>query len=735
MVARVFSDTAKRAQSQELSTCFIYSVFVLFYFNIHFSFLIYNSSFTVTLLALAMADGVFDIEETEGLMASPSFLDSNTGEGARNDGLHDETAVPIIESNPLHRLASQNFSSESLGSSDSSSVWNSPSVGTSGSVGSGGGSRQYPRRYSNNVLATSPVVYGRTPPSSRPRPRSAVFLTDSNYSIAEDGPLFSPLDTPGSRVPTASPAAESTKRNLLYRMDNGSGPTLIPTPLPIPVIQRFNPDFEASPTMSPPRRTRSPARSPSPIRNWGSRSPIRKSKSPTKYLPFNFQLQEMGHNHSGSVSLKPAHRKGHKYKHSSVSMNLFQEPPPALSAHQQPLAIAELFPVPNIHEALSMIKPHQKIRLAWSVFHLSLAAIIFVVGFKFKFSLLSTLAHLVFYDALGSSVVVFVDIMSNFEVWNTSSIVYPFGLGRLEVLVGFGLATSLIMVGADLISHSIEEFVMNMAMTSDSHDEVNLLHLHLSHHVHDDHSHNPNWSVYVIVLLLTIGTTMLSSQFILKSDKFGQMMSTPEGVGSVASKKRKLLLQQNAPGILDSGRKEKDDNTSKKDQTVESIRTYSKVCRDHPTHFLTLCYALYLLVIPFIPTDYYKDIAIDINEATEGLVALMLCYIGWSVAKTLGGMLLLSYPYSDYDYHVTRAKILQKTLELESFRNLYLVDKLFITKFNLHLYVVGMLIRMKGASADDESRVRFEINRIISKVLGSTDPNAKTEVTIDINRF
>ncbi|KAG7191623.1 Endoplasmic reticulum zinc transporter [Scheffersomyces spartinae] len=630
-----------------------------------------------------------------------------------------------------------------------------PGVISSGGGGKYSGTRQYPRRYSNNVLTTnggglfsganntSPVVYGRTPPSARPRPRSAIFLTESNYSIAEDGPLFSPLDSATARFPGASPSPniDASKRHLIYRLDNGSGPILIPTPLPIPVMQRFGPgggggsefDSGASPVaMSPPRNTaRSPARSPSPIRNsWGgSRSPIRKSKSPVKYLPFNFQLQEMGHSHSGSISLKPAHRKGHKYKHSSVSMNLFQEPPPALSVTQQPLAIAELFPVPNLYEALSMVKPQQKLRLLWSVFHLTLAAVILIVGFKFKFSPLSTLAHLVFYDALGSSVVVFVDIMSNFEVWNTSSIVYPFGLGRLEVLVGFGLATSLIMVGADLISHSIEEFVMTIAMSTGAHDEVDLQHQHLSHHIHDDHSHNPNLRIYVAVLMATVAIT-LSSQFILKRDKFGQMMSTPEGI--VGSKKNKKINQQS---ILDSGNKEVYENSSKKDKTVESVRSYSKICKEHPTHFLTLCYSFYLLVIPFIPTDYYKDIAIDINEATEGVVALMLCYIGWRVAKTLGGMLLLSYPYSDYDYHVTRAKILQKTFELDSFKNSYLVDKLFITKFNLHLYIVGMLIRMKGASIDDESRVRFEISRVINKVLESTDPNAKTEITIDINRF
>ena len=46
---------------------------------------------------------------------------------------------------------------------------------------------------------------------------------------------------------------------------------------------------------------------------------------------------------------------------------------------------------------------------------------------------------------------------------------------------------------------------------------------------------------------------------------------------------------------------------------------------------------------PLIPQSLTSDLAIDINEAATITVALLLCYNGWKLVKTLGGILLCSF--------------------------------------------------------------------------------------------
>ena len=65
---------------------------------------------------------------------------------------------------------------------------------------------------------------------------------------------------------------------------------------------------------------------------------------------------------------------------------------------------------------------------------------------------------------------------------------------------------------------------------------------------------------------------------------------------------------------------------------------------------------------PLIPQSLTSDLAIDINEAATITVALLLCYNGWKLVKTLGGILLCSFPYSDYDYHMLKSRIIDQIL-------------------------------------------------------------------------
>ena len=71
-----------------------------------------------------------------------------------------------------------------------------------------------------------------------------------------------------------------------------------------------------------------------------------------------------------------------------------------------------------------------------------------------------TLSHFIAYDIIGSLTIIFVEVLSQFEVWFTGTITYPFGLNRVDVLSSFALAVSLCFVGLDLLFHILEEIIV-----------------------------------------------------------------------------------------------------------------------------------------------------------------------------------------------------------------------------------------------------------------------------------
>lgn len=628
-----------------------------------------------------------EVGETVQPQEIPTIIESKHSEPSietqTDDDIHQNKQSE--KARDLSFLASANFSTDSLNDSPQDTTFQFGNTQMSPS----------PRRYSNSSLNKSPRL-SYSGQQIRSRPLSA-FLLDSGNSISEDGNPLPFENSPRSR----DSFTFGLNSNQIPFFDRGS-------------------QSQSNYTLN--IRPPSPTRSTSPVRtsrHYRSKSPVRRSSSPKKLNPFNFQPQEIMLNHNGSnqsLQVKPAHRKGHKYKHSSVSMNLFQEPPPMSANEQQLKAIPDLYPVPNYKEALASVSKQQKSRLIWALGHFSLSIVIFVIGFKYGFSSLATLAHLVFYDSLGSLFIVLVDIMSNFEVWNSSSIAYPFGLERIEVLVGFALSASLLMLSFDLFSHFVEEFILSLI----SHDE-HLDHEHLSHHVHEGHGNTTtNILPYEMILIFTLAVSLVSSNFILAYDRINEMLNSPENVPAKTSV---------APIVVSL------ENENTLGQRVLKIL---EVWRNYPTHMITVTYAIFLIVLPLIPQAFVKELAYDVNKCATILVACLLFYNGLNLVKSLGGILLCSFPYSNYEYSVLKSKIKQDVLSLECFRDGFLIDKLFITKFNYQLYIIGVSISMKGADSDEEVRMRFEVNRIIRKEMLVLDNNKREhelEVTIDINRF
>lgn len=611
---------------------------------------------------------------------------------------------PAHERQDLSFLASANFSTDSIAEVDED-ILNSlgNSIGgaepTTPKMGSGNilnFSNGHSRRYSISALS-SPSQMMRPTPNNKPRPKSAFFNDDSFRN--EESPFQANSSFQSPNIPAPSSGRQNHRRNNY---------------IPPPIIAPPHSSRSSSPT-----RSTSPSRT---NKNFRSKSPIRRGSSPVKlYQPFNFTSQEVMLNNgtTPNSSLKPAHRKGHKYKHSSVSMNYFQEPTPSKVNDSQYLnAIPDLYPIPTIKESLNSITNDQKIKVGWSIIHLTLSLIVFVSGHNVHAPELSTLAHLIFYDSLGSMVIILVEIMSNFEVWNNSSIAYPFGLGRLEVLIGFGLAASLIMVGFDLLSHNLEEFiVMFIGLESEEGH-----HGRGSHHVHRDENGSTDSFIYFSVLFLTFVVTLVTSNYILTAKKLNKIIKeNPTHSRNVSN-----------IGILDDIMLE---DLQKKDKFTKKLDDFTNIITKNPTYILTLLYTTYLILSPIISEFILRQLEIDANEFASFIISLLFCLTGWKLVKALGGILLLSYPSSNELYNKLKISITNDIVKLDCFKQSYKLEKLFITKFNYEVFVVGVRVSMIGGSVDDEARVRFEISRLIrSKLERRQKGSFKMELTIDIDR-
>lgn len=450
-------------------------------------------------------------------------------------------------------------------------------------------------------------------------------------------------------------------------------------------------------------RTASPVRGTSPVRQHRGTSPVR-NRSPVR--PFNFTPQDIMTHQNGSgqsLAVKPAHRKGHRYKHSSVLMNMFQEPVALADTNLQPEVITEVYPIPTWRESMSSASYTQKLKLALAAGHVASSILVFTTGVHLGEPQFLTLAHLVFYDSLGSVVDACVDVASNFEVWSKLSIAYPFGLGRLEVLVAFALSASLVMVGCDLVSHFVEELVVGWVQT----DAVE----HGPHHIHASDA-TGNTFHYELVLLVVIAVTW-ASNYVL-----GNILRMMDAVGldSLAEKMQAGLLAESHP------------------TPWHLLLLIGRLLLRNPIRLLTLTYTVFLVAVPVLPASVHNSAPFDVSEVSTLVVAATLCLVGWNLVRTLGGILLVSFPYSDYDYNVLRAGLTDSILSLPSFKATYSIDHLFLTKVNYRLYIAGVGVTMKGGSADDESRLLFEIARIFERRIHDFDRECRVESTVSVTR-
>ncbi|KAF8852136.1 hypothetical protein BDZ45DRAFT_630812 [Acephala macrosclerotiorum] len=300
--------------------------------------------------------------------------------------------------------------------------------------------------------------------------------------------------------------------------------------------------------------------------------------------PFNFQTQAIKDSPAMANS-NIGKRRGHRYKHSSVSAQhqIFLEPPP-----RAPLALPASLPIPTYKEAWTSRSKEQTTRIVWCACH------IFVAGYVLYSAAgslaLTALSHLIFFDAISAIICVVVDILSNFEVWKRSSIRHPFGLERAEVLAGFAMSVFLIFMGFDLISHNLKHVLEGLGS-------------HTPHHPHAHERVSPG-SVDSAALLSIIAT-LISAIALKNHARIGKTM--------------RFAVISSLPSVL-----------------------------SNPSHFLTLSCSTIMLLLPLLTITMYlwldrllcaviaiSMFVLGVKLATTQGLMLLMSYSGKGVSEVM----------------------------------------------------------------------------------------------------
>ncbi|SSD62195.1 related to Protein ZRG17 [Saccharomycodes ludwigii] len=218
-------------------------------------------------------------------------------------------------------------------------------------------------------------------------------------------------------------------------------------------------------------------------------------------------------------------RKGHRYKHSSVSMNFFQEPEVKI-----PLNIAKSLPIPDFEDLKkNLIWPKSHIQITLTVLEACCCLITFQLGQIYHWNNFTTLSHFILYDVLGAIVIILVDILQQFEVWNQGTITFPFGLNRLDVILSFAQAITFCYVGLDLFFHILEEVLVELLETKSHHEEIDnkIPHSHHNENLIVSDKDFPIWySILLVTLILAVSNYLKTFQVAKNKSKTNNPLIT-----------------------------------------------------------------------------------------------------------------------------------------------------------------------------------------------------------------
>lgn len=510
------------------------------------------------------------------------------------------------------------------------------------------------------------------------------MMTETNENLSQPSPSSGNRKAKPAPIPILSlhnPSPQSSPTDGHNKLSLSPGSTDVPSALLDP---NMSPTKRRSPSPSPKNKratwyggdvslsfpntaANTPLRPPSPIR--GTYNPPR-SVSPVRgQNPFNFESTTFtpgsaGSTGSGTAGSAPSKRRGHKYKHSSVSINFFQEPP-----KRNPLPIPASLPIPTLKECYQSMSKEQSIRTVWCFVHLITAVMVY--NTHQSLMALSALAHLLFYDAMGATLCCLVDVLGNFSVWHQSSIRHPFGLERIEVLAGFALAVTLIFMGGDIMSHALQTIIQTLYADD---GESGGHHHHGNHHAHDAQSGDDHASGMVICVLFGIVVTVVS-----------------------------------AVGL---------ENHSRISRTMRHhVNLFPLV--DNPSHFLTISFSVAVILIPTVLSSH----AVILDTVLTPLMAFGMCYVGWTLAKVLSGMLVMSHSGPDMTSNIQS--------ELKADPAVTEVWDISFWQVQHQLWLASMKVSMTGTE-EDESRVRKSAEDAVRTIMEADYGADQWESTIDV---
>ena len=414
---------------------------------------------------------------------------------------------------------------------------------------------------------------------------------------------------------------------------------------------------------------------------------------------------------------RPSRRRGHHYQHSSVSMNMFKKP-----EKDQTVCELPVYPIPDLHEVLQSISKSQKKGLFWCSMQFLLALLCSLVGLHGAVHCLQTLSHIEFFDAFGNLLSVSVCMMSNFDVWRHPSLRFPFGLGRIEVLLAFSLSVSLAFVGVDLLSHVVEHLITILVIGS-------------VHHESGDHittvpiSSTFYYALVILVVFLSFVSSNAADYAVGASLKDQSALagnsSRNVSASSMTSNSDEIRTQG---GLLSLAKKASFMPliTGKHPSPVNAKRLSSvtlEAPRKEPlfnswlnpagnginacTKALTCFYAVYCLVYPAVVSDEKKNGEWVDNISTFGLSALILTF-GCRLVDRLGNTLLMKSPPESL-----KLTIIRNIQQLDFYRAEYRIREFVISRVDQRIFVIILKISIPGASDDDEAKFRFYATRVI----------------------
>ncbi|ROV90213.1 hypothetical protein VMCG_10256 [Cytospora schulzeri] len=397
--------------------------------------------------------------------------------------------------------------------------------------------------------------------------------------------------------------------------------------------------------------------------------------------PFNFQTQFMS---TSPVKSNIGQRRGHRYKHSSISTQhqIFQEPPP-----RPPPVLPASLPVPTLREAWTSMHKDQRARLYWSLCHACVAGYVFFCAGE---SLAMTaLSHLIFFDVGSAAICVGVDVLGNFEVWKRSSVRHPFGLQRVEVLAGFAMSVFLVFGGFDLLSHNFKHVLESVGS-------------HAPHHPHGD----------------MIGDGMGDG-----TDGAAHIHGDAAGTGSAATISAGTVDLASLAAVLStlvSAYGLKNHARIRRVMRPSYLSSFLPEILANPFHSLTLFFSFLMLLLPYLSVASFAWL----DKLVCVAIAVSMFVLGTRLAAAQGFMLLMSYSSqrketSTFGVDGRDSDTDDVVREIESEPHVSRVDEAQFWQVHYGLCMATMkLCVIRGCDDVAMGQLRQRIGRIVQNRLG-----------------